>query len=332
MANIGVFGATGALGKELLHVLNEVSWRPESISAYAGLTTTTAYVEYGGEQVPVDDVRDADFGSMDAAILALPREVARGIGEQLMEEGVPTIDCSGAFAAERDLPVVIPWVNPEALYQIGRRALINIPSAPSILIASILNPLFRAGIFGEVQATVLVPASSFGKKAMEELSQQVIALFNQGVPQKRIFSHGLAFDLLPQIGETKNEKGFTHWEEQIFWELNQVLPVSAQLRPTLVGVPVFSGMSVNLSLRTNQALDVSLLNQLWKDGGLQVSGSEIRQLPRPRKVDGSPFVHVGRVRHDPESDTWYMWAAMDNLRSCAAVAVSACAALLKQVN
>jgi aspartate-semialdehyde dehydrogenase len=324
---VGVVGATGALGAEIIKVLDAAPWRPEGLVALASATTTTSHVEYGDERVPVDDVADEALDGLDLVILALPAEAARPIGEAAVREGVPVVDCTGAFADDADVPLVIPWVNPEVLQEV-RGGVVAVPTPEVILLASVLGPLKRAGIEGRASATVLVPASRAGRQGVEELSRQVVALFNAGTPPRRVFPTGLAFDLLPAVGAVE-EDGWTDRERAISERLGYLLDWPEPVDVSVVGVPVFSGLAATLQLTPTRAVPPELAQRILADGGVQVpeEAAGVRALPRPRRVEGQPFAHVGRVRLGGDDRTLHLWLGIDNLRATATVAAS-CAAVL----
>lgn len=327
MAVVGVAGATGALGKEVLAVLDKTSWRPERVVALASARSEVPSVDYGEESVPVDDLATVNLEDLDAIVLAVPGDVAREVGERAIGDGVAVVDCSGVFVDDGDVPLVVPWVNPEALAEPPLRGVLAIPQAPAILLASVLGPLRRAGLVGAVDATVLVPASAAGRAGIDELSRQVVALFNAGTPPRKVFEQGLAFDLLPSVG-TPQPDGWTDEERRARRELEALLG-SFEGAVTLVGVPVFSGTSATLHVRTERPVDPVGLGKILEAGGAQVPAGRPRTLPRPRRVEGHPFAQVGRIRLDPDGHGVHLWLSFDNLRGTAAVAVSAAAALVK---
>ena len=158
----------------------------------------------------------------------------------------------------------------------------------------------------------------------------MVALFNAGTPPRRVFEHGLAFDLIPQMGPADDE-GWSEIELGVTRELHQMLGDGLPLGLTAVTVPVFSGLSANVHLRTAKRLVPEVVQQVFQDGGLRVSEqSGARFTPRPRRVEGNPFVHVGRIRTDASGQHLHFWLGMDNLRATATVAVGCCAALLRE--
>ena len=327
---IGVVGATGALGREIMGVLNKTTWRPNEMVPTASAATSTAFVEYGDEQVAVDDTSNLDLPELDAVIVAAPKDVGGPLAREALRAGVPVVDCTGFLGEHDEAPYLVPWVNPEAMQAAVEQGAIAVPGAASILLASALGPLMRAGIVGEVQATLLYPASAAGRDGIEELSKQVVALFNAGTPPRRIFEHGLAFDLIPQMGSA-NDDGWSTAETDTVHELHQMLGEGLPLGVTAVTIPVFSGLSADVHLRTAKRLVPDVVQQVFQDGGLRTSEqSGARYTPRPRRVEGNPFVHVGRIRTDSSGQHLHFWLGMDNLRATATVAVGCCAALLRE--
>jgi len=325
---VGVAGATGALGKEIVALLDTAKWRPETVVPLASASTTVPFVDYGGERVAVDNLAGEALDNLDALILAVPSEVAVEAAARAAEEGTLVVDCAGAFLEDPEVPTCLPWVNPQALSE-PLRGIISIPSSPATLLASALGPLTRAGLEGPFNATVLLSASHWGRAGIDELSRQVVALFNAGTPPRKVFENGLAFDLLPQLGAL-DDGGWTADELRVVAELRQIIGVQTELDVTLVAAPVFSGVSASCEIRPGRHVPVELARQILSDGGVRIGEDDsARACPRPRRVEGQPFTHAGRIRLDG-SGNLHLWLSMDNLRATAAVAVSACGVLVRQ--
>lgn len=323
---VAVAGATGALGGEILKVLDGARWRPAHAVALARATTSTTHVDYGEERIPVDDLSDEALEGLDALFVAVPFAAAGRITDAAVRAGVTTVDCTGASAADPGVPLVVPWINPEALAEVPR-GLVAVPDPSATLLASALGPLRRAGLDGPAEAVVLVPASREGKAGIDELSRQVVALFNTATPPRKVFKEGLAFDLLPSLGAVA-EDGWTDRERDVAAQVARL--VGAGVDCTLVGVPVFSGLSAHLTVHLARPAMADLALRILADGGVQVpEAAGARYLPRPRRVEGRPFAHVGRVRLGSDGRRLHLWLAMDNLRTSATAAVAAAAALLR---
>ncbi len=327
---VGIAGATGSVGQEVIKVLDAAPWRPDEIVPLARAATTIPFVDYGGAQVAVDDLVHQVWDELDLLIVATPKDVAREAAGGAIDDGVLTVDCSGAFADDDDVPLVVPWINPEKVQAAVEAGAVSVPSGPALLIASILGPLRRAAVDGAAAATVFVPASIYGRHGIEELSKQVVALFNSATPPRKIFENGLAFDLAPQLGVV-DEFGRTALESRVAAEVNTLVGMPIH-RVTAVGVPVFSGMSAQLSIRATRRVPAELVSQILADGGVIVADdNSARSVPRPRSVEGHPFAHVGRIHVDHDGEI-HIWCAIDNLRATAAAAVACGGALIKGVS
>jgi aspartate-semialdehyde dehydrogenase len=325
--SVGVIGATGSLGKEVLGVLNSVKWRPDHVVAMASSATSTPFVSYGDTELPVEDVNVENFDHLDAVIMAVPPKIAKEIGDAAVRDAARVVDCSGALHESMGAPLVIPWVNPEALQE-SALGVISLPSAPGILLASVLGPLCRAGLTGLVNATVMVSASDKGRGGIEELSRQVAALFNSATPPRRVFESGLAFDLLPQWG-SPGESGWTDREQQVVQEVTSIVPWTGEVCATMMGVPIFSGIGMDLAIHNLRGVEIEKVASILEAGGVRVISSQsVRELPRPRRIEGEPFVHVGRLRWNPSGTSLHLYGGMDNLRVTACTAVACCGALL----
>jgi aspartate-semialdehyde dehydrogenase len=322
---VGVAGATGALGGELVKVLDQVKWRPDSLMPLARATSSTQFLDYGEDRVAVDNLEDADFAAMNLVFVAVPREFAADVVDQAVANGVPVVDCSGASIEDPEVPLVVPSVNPEALSVESAHAVLAIPSAPTLLLAGAIGAFQNAGLAAQYDATVMVSASHWGRAGMDELSRQVVTLFNSGTPPRKVFPEGLAFDLLPEVGELGAD-GWSAVEAQVSMEMERLFG-DADVAATVVGVPLFSGIAATLHVRTKRSVPNELVIRLLADAGLQF-GKVGRPTPRPRRVEGEPLVHVGRIRQDPRGDGFHLVLAADNLRAAASVAVACGAALL----
>ncbi|MEZ4236535.1 MAG: Asd/ArgC dimerization domain-containing protein [Myxococcota bacterium] len=326
---VAVAGATGALGGEILRVLDQVSWRPTEVSALARQTTATSHVDYGDDRLPVDVAERDTLQEVDVVFVATPREAGGPLVSAGAQAGALVVDCSGALAGDPAVPLVVPWVNPEALAGIAA-GVVAVPWPGATLLASALGPLRRAGVVGPTSATVLLPASAEGREGIEELSRQVVALFNSGTPPRKVFPDGLAFDLLPTAGEA-DESGWTELERRTVDETVRVAGIpEGLLDVTLIRVPVFSGCAAHVVVRPERPVPPELVLRILTDGGVRPpEAAGARYQPRPRRVEGKPFVHVGWIRPGADGRSLHLWVAMDNLRTTATAAVAAAGALLR---
>lgn len=317
---IGVVG-NGLVATELLAVLDDVAWRPDAPVVLGRASTTVTQLPYGEGTLPVDELTPASLEGFDLVFVAIPGAPATAVVDTLAKLGTKVIDLSGSAVADVGTPLVLPALNLGELAGRRNRDVVAIPGPAGLLLASVLGPLVRAGFTGTADATVLLPASFWGREGLDELSKQVVALFNAGTPPRKVFEHGLAFDLLPAIGDA-GPSGWTGHELRVAAEVARICGV--RVHATAVGVPVFSGISATVTLRGDLP-DAEHLAGMWRESDVTLVDG--RKYPRPRRMEGVAGVQVARVREAGE-DRLTLWAAADNLRSCAVAAVTVAEAWL----
>ncbi|MBN2798752.1 MAG: hypothetical protein JXX28_06340 [Deltaproteobacteria bacterium] len=321
---VGVAGATGALGKELIELLDGASWRPAELRPLASPASKVPFVDYGEHQIAVDNLDDQVVGELDALFLVTPPGIAAGVGATAVHEGVVTIDLSGALGG--DLPLVDPVLLPRSMEDAMQRGGAVLPGAPALALSRVLGALKRELSITGWDAVVNLPASHWGRDGLEELSNQVIALFNQGTPTRKKFPTGLAFDLIPQVGEAE-EDGHSSEELAVLGQVRALSGVGGG-DVTLVGVPVFSGMSGVIRVQVKGSPALEQVRGLLAAGQLHLPPSgRARHIPHPRSVDGREDLSVGRVR--VSEGEIHLWFALDNLRVMAALAVGVCGMLVR---
>ena len=322
---VAVAGATGAVGRELVSVLDRVSWRPRELKALARVSSKESFLPWGEGRVGVDSLEEEDLHEVDLLFVALPAEVAAPVIRAGLEADVRIVDLSGVGAGVFEAPLCVPWINPDR-WSPGL-ALVTIPNAASTLVASVVAPLKRAGLVDRSHATVLAPASVKGRAGIDELSQQVVALFNSQTPKRQMFPDGLAFDLEPFTGVLQ-EDGRSSGEQEVVAHVEALVGSDCGLDVAIVGVPLFSGIAMQLTVHCARPVGVELVRRILSDGGVKMDeNNHVRSSPRPRRVEGQPFAHAGRVRVSSDGHVVQVFAAMDNLHT-AAMAAASCGRLM----
>lgn len=322
---IGLVGATGALGTAILDQLSDIGWDLE-VQAFARASTRVPTVSFGESTLPVDDVDDMDLPAFDVVVVAAPREAAARWVDAAVSAGCAVVDASGARLDDLRTPLMAPWGPQEPPGGEWVSDVLGVPSAAGSLLSAVLQPLAdRVGV-RSAEAVVLLPASHAGRDGVEELSRQVVTLFNSQPPPRRVFPHGLAFDLLPLCGQP-GPSGWTDLELRVSAEVGRLTGVKCDV--TLVGVPVFSGISATLTVTSGQALDADQVGRTLSEAGVRLSvGADGRALPRPRRVEGEPAVSAARLRPSLSGRGLHLWAGQDNLRGAAVSVVGAIEHLL----
>jgi aspartate-semialdehyde dehydrogenase len=199
-------------------------------------------------------------------------------------------------------------------------------------LAHLLGPLRAHAGDLRCRGMVMHSAALRGRGGVEELSNQVVSLFNSRTPQRKVFEHGLAFDLEPLVGQP-GDSGWSDHELRISGQAATLLGLAPDrlVLSAMIG-PWFNGIAFSLQLETDSGLDAARVASIFEAAPslALASGVSADELPRPRRVDGSPQLQVGRLRDDPSGGSVHLWAVADELRfGAAGNAVSLLAALLE---
>ena len=317
---IGVTGATGAVGREIVAMLGQVDLPVGEIVPMASPACTVHTVEIGGKNVRIENLSSELVASCDVVFMAVPPEVAGEPVRVAMDEGIPLVDLSGTVGPAQGVPLVVPCANRIDLQGFREHQAVASPRPDVVGLATLLSPLMAQAGDLRCRGTILHSAASAGRAGIEELSNQVVSLFNSRTPQRKVFERGLAFDLEPTVGTVKSS-GWTDHELRCGLQVADVLGLEAdRVAITSETGPWFNGICFALQIETDAGLDAAQVEEiLAKSPNIRssLSGGEF-ETPSPRSADGIPALLVGRVRNDPSGGIIHLWAAADELRFGAA--------------
>ena len=327
---IGLVGATGALGAELLRQLEAAPWAPARVVPMARAATQVPSVEFRGQHLTVEDVQRADEGTIDLVIVACPTDAAPEVVDQWVAAGIPVVDCTGHLLGDLEVPVAAPWLGPAVLDVPRARDVVGVPGPVATVLASVLQAFEEEGSPIELTANGLVPANAWGRDAVHELSQQVIALFNSGTPQRRVFEGGLAFDTHPLCGPA----GGTGWTSRELLAVAEVARLTGQrCTVTLTGVPVFSGWGLHVEMGVPADWPLERVERTLERSGVSLQKTPTaRTVVRPRRVDGEPGIFGARLRLGHVAGRAHVWLAFDGLVLTATQAVGLSGHWLRKLN
>jgi len=311
---VGVAGATGALGGEILALLGRRNSPVSEVVPMASAESDVHQVSFAGGSVTVQNLHAEAIARCDVVFFAVPREVAAALLPDTRDAGVPVIDLSGALGA----PPVVAWVNREALEAFGETRAVACPPPAVTALATLLHPLGGGARRLRCRGLVLHPASVRGRAGVEELSRQVVALFNNRTPPQSVFPHGLAFDVAP-LG-APGASGWSEVETATAAGIASLLGRDrADLAITEVVAPWFNGLCFSAHVVAEPGLGADRAADLLEGArGVILDRDPGADLPRPRGTDGRLGVHVSRPRDDPAGEGFHVWAAADALRWAAA--------------
>lgn len=316
---VGVVGATGALGGEILAVLDQSSLRIEELVPIATDRSLGEEIEFQGADRPVL-AEPPRVGALDLLFLCAPASISLEYTREALKASVPCIDASGALAGAPEVTPRVaafgPLENPEA------HPLLVAPPGAALPWALALRPLADAVGLRRVVGTSLQAASAGGRQAIESLYQESVALLNQEeFPEPSAFSRPLAFDCLPAVGEVE-ESGICAGERAVVQALENLLPGPPRIAVTHVQVPIFVGFGATATIETERPLSaLEAAELLAKAPGVELWRDDPGALTL-RAVAGLEEVVVGRVRPDPSVEHGLqLWIAADALRVAAVNAV-----------
>ena len=316
---IAVVGATGAVGRIILQLLEERNFPFRRIKFLASGRSAGKMVTYAGQQHKVELLTPESFAGVDLAIGSTPDEVARDFAPWAVERGCVVVDESGYWRMKSDVPLVIPEVNPEAV--LDHHGIIASPNCSTTQMVVALKPLHDAARVRRVVVSTYQATSGAGLAGSDELEQATRAKLSGEPHTNQIFSHGIAFNLIPQIGSPKHE-GYTSEEMKMVHETQKILgDDSIQVCPTCVRVPVSNCHSESILAETERKLTVDEARELFAamPGIVVVDQLDSRMYPMPLNCDGRDEVFIGRIREDLSSPNGLaFWCVSDNLRKGAA--------------
>ena len=315
LLRVAVVGATGAVGGEVLALLESRRFPLQALVPIATERSLGDTVELLGHDVPVEtDV--AALAGLDLVIVCTPPGQGLGWVRRALQERVACIDLSGAVASAPEVPLLAADEDPapDAL----RQPVIAAPSGTVLAWRRVLAPLAARAGLRRVVATALEPVSGAGRAGVEALEAETRALFNQQEPpEPQVFDHGIAFDCLPATG-APGADGQTPFEEALARDLARLLGRPLALAVTSLRIPIFAGAGAALAVETEEVLEASACADLLaKTPGVALC-ADAPPGPTTRDSVGRDEVLVGRVRRDPTRETGLLlWIAADPIRLAA---------------
>jgi aspartate-semialdehyde dehydrogenase len=319
---IAIIGATGAVGKESLDILEERKFPLESLRLFASKRSAGEVMTCQGKEWIVEELTTASsFAGVDIAFISATDAISREYGPCLGAAGIVVIDDSGVFRMEPDVPLVVPEVNGAALRAIPR-GIVSIPNCTTTPLVMALKPLHEAAGVKRVIVTTFQSVSGTGSAAMDELLDQTRALMAFRDVKTEVYPYQIAFNLLPHIGSFC-ESGDCSEEVKIVRETQKILD-APQLRvtSTTVRVPVMRCHSESINVELERPLNPNEARAaLAAMPGVIVYDDPAKQLyPMPLDATGKDEVYVGRVREDTTiANGLNLWVVSDNLRKGAAL-------------
>jgi aspartate-semialdehyde dehydrogenase len=325
MTTVGVVGATGAVGRTMIAVLEQRRFPLAALRLFASARSAGSKVSTEWGEVVVEDVAEADPRGVDVALFSAGAERSRTYVPAFVRSGAVVVDNSSAFRMDPTVPLVVAGVNDQAAS--GHRGVIANPNCTTMTLLMGVAPLHRAAGLRTMVATSYQSVSGSGQKGMAELSRQVDALGADRTaltnakwqdPGAEVYARPIAWNVIPFAGAGQ-EDGYTDEEWKLVNESRKILELPAlEVEPTCVRVPVMVGHGVAASLWFDRDMSAAeALARLEEAPGVQVWADRI---PTPLDSAGIDDVLVGRVRETVgRLGGINLWTVGDNLRKGAAL-------------
>lgn len=317
---MGIVGATGAAGQELLHLLHERRFPASALKLMASARSAGKTVEAGGRRYTVEEARPESFADLDIAFFAAGGPTSRALAPAAVKAGCLVIDKSSAFRADPAIPLVIPEINPEMLRR--HPGIVANPNCSTAVALMGLFPLHRRFGLKRYFAATYQSVSGSGVAGVRELEEQVRAQVKGEPLQRSVYAHQIAFNVIPQV-DSFGANGYTGEESKMEQESRKILGLPNLLvSATCVRVPVLRAHSVAINAEFERPVSV----EEARAAVAEFSGAELVDDPArqryPTPLDFSRQIRcgVGRIRRDSALENGLaFWVSGDNLWKGAAL-------------
>ena len=317
--DVVVVGATGAVGRRMVATLEERNFPVARLTALASARSVGQTLLFGGQTIEVKELREDSFIGIDIALFSVGSSISKQYAPIAVESGCVVIDNSSAWRMEKDVPLIVPEVNPSALRE--QCGIIANPNCSTIQMVVALKPIHDQYRIRRVVVATYQSVSGSGQKAIAELEQQSRNVLDGKPVQNNVYPHQIAFNCLPHIDEFL-ENGYTKEEIKMVRETHKILGDSTiEVSPTAVRVPVFYSHSEAVNVETELPMKVDKVKELLSSSpGISVVGNlEKNEYPQAVKACGKGSVLVGRIRGDLiRENAINFWVVSDNLLKGAA--------------
>lgn len=320
--NVAVVGATGAVGTEMIRVLEEREFPVAELRPLASARSAGTEVRFRGEAVRVAELTEGSFEGIDIALFSAGGSVSARFAPAAAAAGAVVVDNTSHFRMDPDVPLVVPEVNPHAIAGYTNRGIIANPNCSTIQMVVALKPLHDQARIRRIVVSTYQAVSGTGKRAIEELERQSRELLNFREPTREVYPHQIAFNCLPHI-DVFLENGYTKEEMKMVNETKKILEDdTVRVTATTVRVPVFYGHSEAVNVEFEQKITADEARALLEaaPGVVVVDDPKANRYPMPIDAAGKDPVYVGRIREDESIENGLnLWVVADNIRKGAAL-------------
>jgi aspartate-semialdehyde dehydrogenase len=318
--NVAIVGATGAVGTQMIECLEERKFPVGKIKLLASSRSAGEVLEFAGKPVVVEELTHDSFEGIDIALFSAGGERSKEFCPSAAKAGAVCIDNSSAWRMDKDVPLVVPEVNPHAIADYQKKGIVANPNCSTIQMVVALKPLHDYGVIKRIIVSTYQAVSGTGNKAIEELRVQSGELLNGRPTKNEVYPHRIAFNCLPQI-DSFCDNGYTKEEMKMANETAKIMESDIKTTATCVRVTVFYGHSESVNIETARKISADKARELLEDApGVELVDDPIAgEYPMPIDAVGDDLTLVGRIREDNTiANGLNLWIVADNIRKGAA--------------
>jgi len=320
--HVAVVGATGAVGNEMIRILEERNFPVRTLTLLASERSQGKYLKYKGEQVPVQVLKDDSFGGVEVGLFSAGGGISERFAPAAAKAGCVVIDNTSAFRMVPEIPLVVPEVNPEAIALYKNRNIIANPNCSTIQMVVALKPIHDVARIKRIVVSTYQSVSGTGKRAIRELESQILAIYNNQEIKKEVYPHQIAFNCLPHI-DVFLDNGYTKEEMKMVNETRKIMGDDAiRVTATTVRVPVFYSHSESVNIETEKKITADEVRAILSKapGVMVVDNPKNQEYPLAIDAAGKDETFVGRIREDESIPNGInLWVVSDNIRKGAAL-------------
>ncbi len=317
---VAVVGATGLVGQEFTKILEQRNFPMDSVSLLASDRSAGKKLFVTHQEIEVEETVPESFKDIDIALFSAGAEISRYFSPIAAESGAVVIDNSSAFRMERNVPLVVPEVNPEDIKR--HNGIIANPNCSTIQMVVALYPLHKVNPIKRIIVDTYQAVSGTGSAAMEELTAQAKQVLNGQPTIPHVYPHQIAFNVLPEI-DVFLDNSYTKEEWKMVEETRKIMHApDIAISATCVRVPVFTGHGEAIHVEFSQPMSTDKARRILAQApGVKVLDDPLVSLyPQPWSAADTDEVFVGRIRQDvSQPNSLVMWVVADNLRKGAAL-------------
>lgn len=330
---IGILGATGAVGQEMMKILEERNFPVAELRPIASARSAGKKLAFKGGEVEVVAVSEEAFAGLDVVLGAAENDIAEQYAEAIVKAGAVFVDNSSAFRLREDVPLVVPEINPEDVK--WHKGIISNPNCTTIISMVAINALNQISPIEAIIASSYQAVSGAGAEGPKELMAEVDALAKGEKYEPKVFQYQIAYNVIPQIGGEAFE-GYTSEEMKMQNEGRKILHLpQLKVSCTCVRVPVVRSHSVSIVVRTKEKISVEAAKEAIAraKGCRLVDDLGAKRYPMPLETSDQDIVFVGRIRDDLTDERGLnLWCCGDQVRKGAATNTVQIAELVLGIN